>query len=110
MASFSLKFSCLSFQVVDGKCSIFQRNQDSTALICFIVEEDHRVGALAPDFVRLTRFIASHIPALNRTHFVVGGDKVARTVRHPHYVVNHILLRLKALHDTSLLREALEAN
>ena len=79
-------------------------------MICFIVEEDHRVGALAPDFVRLTRFIASHIPALNRTHFVIGGDKVARTVRHPYYVVYHILLRLKALHDTSLLREALKAN
>ena len=110
MASFSLKFICLSLQVVDGQCSIFQRNKNSSALICFIVEENHRVSAFATNFIRLTRFIASHIPALNRADFVIGGDKVARTIGHPYYVVNHVLLWLKAFHDLRLLREALEAD
>ena len=110
MACFSLEFSCLSLQVVDGQCSIFQRNKNSSALIRFIVEENHRVGAFTSDLIRLTRFITSYIPALNCADFIIWGDEVTRTVRHPHYVVNHVLLWLKAFHDSRLLREALEAD
>ena len=110
MDRFSLEFNCLPLKVVDCQGSILQRDENSSALVRVIIKENHRVCTFAADLVRLAWFIAGHIPALNCARFIIGGDEVARTVRHPHYVVNYVLLGLEALDDFCVRCEALEAD